>query len=146
MVSWRGLVGKLIEKRKVNVSVKKSELKSKVVDKNKENKVVLFLWGEGNTYGQVWEDFGDENNHSKFVGEVSNGKPNGHGTTTFPDGRKHVGEYKNGQISGQGTLTYPDGGKYVGEWKNGEKWNGTEYDKKGNIKHKSKNGNKCWTC
>jgi len=42
--------------------------------------------------------------------------------------------------SGQGTQTYPDGGKYEGSWKNGVRWNGTQYDKNGNIKYKYVNG------
>jgi len=39
-----------------------------------------------------------------------------------------------------GGITYLIGDKYVGEWKNGEKWNGTQYDKDGNIIKKYVNG------
>ena len=53
---------------------------------------------------------------------------------------EYVGEYKDGKRSGQGTQTYPDGEKYEGSWKNGVRWNGTEYDKDGNIKYKYVNG------
>jgi len=52
----------------------------------------------------------------------------------------YVGEYKDGEINGQGTYTWSDGRKYVGEWKKGSKWNGTEYNKSGNIKGKFVNG------
>ena len=52
----------------------------------------------------------------------------------------YVGERENGKYHGQGTLTFRDGDKYVGEWKNGEKWNGTQYDKDGNITKKYVNG------
>ena len=30
-------------------------------------------------------------------------------------------------------IHFPDGTKYVGEFKDGKTWNGTEYDKNGNI-------------
>jgi len=36
--------------------------------------------------------------------------------------------------------TYPNGGKYEGSWKNGVRWNGTQYDKDGNIENKIVNG------
>ena len=36
-------------------------------------------------------------------------------------------------MHGQGTFTSPDGDKYVGEWKEGNPWEGTEYDKDGNV-------------
>ena len=31
------------------------------------------------------------------------------------------------------TYTYPDGSTYVGEWKEHYEWEGTEYDKDGNV-------------
>ena len=34
---------------------------------------------------------------------------------------------------GSGKFTFPDGDKYEGEWKDGREWNGTGYDKNGNI-------------
>ena len=37
-------------------------------------------------------------------------------------------------------IHFPDGTKYVGEWKDGKTWNGTEYDKNGNIIGKWVNG------
>ena len=51
-----------------------------------------------------------------------------------------MGGYKNGYEHGQGTLTIPDGGKYEGEWKNNKPWEGTLYDKNGNIYLKYVNG------
>ena len=45
-----------------------------------------------------------------------------------------------GKKNGQGTYTWSDGSKYVGEWKGGEMWNGTIYDKDGNIIKKVVNG------
>jgi len=99
----------------------------------------------------------------KYVGGYKDGEKNGQGTETFPDGSEYVGGYKNGYEHGQGTLTIPDGGKYEGEWKGGKKngqgtwtyfngdkyvgefkddepWNGTTYDKNGNIYLKYVNG------
>ena len=54
----------------------------------------------------------------------------------------YEGEWKHGFPNGQGTETYPNGGKYVGELKNGKPWNGTEYDKNGNIIGTVVNGKK----
>ena len=65
---------------------------------------------------------------------------NGQGTVTSPKGYKYVGELKNGVMNGQGTSTYPNGSKYVGEFKDGKRWNGTMYDKEGNIIGKWVNG------
>ena len=53
---------------------------------------------------------------------------------------KYVGQIENGEPSGQGTFTWSDGEKYVGEWKDGRTWNGTKYDKNGNILYKIVNG------
>ena len=92
-------------------------------------KEVLFLreeYGEGRgkyTYP----------NGEKYVGEWKNGKFCGQGTFTHTDGGKYEGEYKDGKPNGQGTETLPDGQKYKGKFKDGEKWNGTQYDKDGNI-------------
>ena len=43
-------------------------------------------------------------------------------------------------MNGQGTFTHSDGREGVGEWLKDELWNGTEYDKKGNITGKWVNG------
>jgi len=67
-----------------------------------------------------WFEDGDEENDGKYVGEIENGKPNGTGSITFPDGRKHVGEFKDGKPNGQGTLTFSNGEKYIGEFKDGK--------------------------
>ena len=77
---------------------------------------------------------------TKYVGEFKDDKWHGQGTATSLDGSKYVGKFKDGEKNGQGTFTFPDGGKYVGEWKNGKRWNGTEYDKDGNIQYKYVNG------
>ena len=71
---------------------------------------------------------------------VSCEKKIGQGTRTYPNGEKYVGEFKNGIQNGQGTLTFPNGKKFKGKWKDGKPWNGTEYDKNGNIIVKWVNG------
>ena len=64
-----------------------------------------------------WFENGDEDNDGKYLGEIENGKPNGTGSITFPDGRE-----------------------YLGEFKDGKEWNGTKYDKYGNGGSKYVNG------
>ncbi len=49
------------------------------------------------------------------------------------NGTKFEGQFKKWKRNSQGTYTYPDGRKYEGEWKDGKIWNGTVYDKYGNI-------------
>jgi antitoxin component YwqK of YwqJK toxin-antitoxin module len=48
--------------------------------------------------------------------------------------------YKDGKQNGQGTTTYSNGSKFIGEYKDGKSWNGTGYDKNGNIQVKLVNG------
>ena len=67
-----------------------------------------------------WKGFGDKKSHPIYKGDVENGKPNGQGTYTFPDGKKYEGKFKDGKEHGKGTYTYPDGVKYEGEWKEGK--------------------------
>ena len=76
----------------------------------------------------------------EYVGEYKDGKKHGQGTLTIPDGGKYEGEWKGGKKNGQGTWTYYNGDKYVGEFKDDELWNGTTYDKNGNIYLKYVNG------
>ena len=56
-----------------------------------------------------------------YSGEVRDGKRNGQGTNTWPDGGIYVGEFKNDKSHGQGTYTYSNGDSYVGEFKYGER-------------------------
>ena len=78
--------------------------------------------------------------HTKYMGEIKNGKPDGRGIKFIPYGGKYFGEWKNGKEHGQGTYTFHDGRKYVGEWKNKEKWNGIGYDKNGDFVVRFVNG------
>ena len=90
-------------------------LSSPVVGDNHKGET-LYAWGEYIPF--VWKEFGDKETHPKYTGDVKNGKPDGQGTFTYPD----------------------DGRKYEGEWKGDIPWNGTGYDKNGNITTKVVNG------
>jgi len=79
------------------------------------SKGILFLRNENEEF--KWFEHGDEDKDGKYVGEIEYGEPNG-----------------------QGTYTLSDGYKYEGEWKNRKRWNGTQYDKDGNITKKYVNG------
>jgi len=46
---------------------------------------------------------------------------------------KYEGGIKDGKRDGIGTYTWSDGSKYAGSWLEGKMWNGTEYDRDGNI-------------
>jgi len=110
-----------------------------------------------------FEDADPKTEDGKYVGQIKNGEPCGHGTFTYPNGEKYVGEWKDGKRHGQGTYTFPDGKKYVGGWKDSKyhgqgtltssdgkyfvgefkdskPWNITGYNKNGNIKRKWVNG------
>ena len=99
----------------------------------------------------------------QYVGEIKDGEPHGQGTLTWPNGKKYVGGFKDGIIHGQGSSSLHDnviyngeffdsefhghgvynsieGQRCIGEWKAGYLWNGTSYDKDGNITEKYVNG------
>ena len=84
---------------------------SPVIEDNHKGKNTFYRWGEGGYYN--WMRFGDKETQPMYQGQVKGGKPNG-----------------------LGVLIYLDGNKYVGEWKGGRPWNGTEYDRDGNILYK----------
>ena len=76
----------------------------------------------------------------QFMLEYSRRGENGHGKLTWSDGKKYEGGWRDGKQNGQGTQTWLDGRKFVGEYKDGKTWNGTGYDKNGNIQVKFVNG------
>ena len=138
--------GVLVEKRQSGV----------LFGTRKKNK-----WEDGGEW--KWYKNDDNNRYGRYKGEIENGRPNGQGTVKTVDGLKYVGQYKDGEKHGKGTYTWSDGGtylgnwkdgkehgqgtytspvgtKYVGEWKEGKPWNGTGYDKDGNIIEKFVNG------
>ena len=57
---------------------------------------VLYLRNENQElrwFGDVEPEAGD----GKYVGQIKNGEPCGHGTFTYPNGEKYVGEWKDGK-------------------------------------------------
>ena len=100
----------------------------------------LYLWETSS--GWVWKGFGEKETHPKYEGDVENGKPNGVGFLTSPNGGKYIGEWKDGFPNGQGTYTFPNGKKGLGEFRDGRPWNITEYNKDGDITGKYVNGKK----
>ena len=112
-------------------------LSSPVIGDNHKGEI-LYGWGKCCDY--VWKGFGDKETHPKYKGDVENGVPNGLGILILPNGNKYVGGWKDGRLNGQGTHTYPDGSKYEGEYKDDWEWNGTQYDKNGNIIFNVENG------
>ena len=57
-------------------------------------------------------------NDYKYIGTWKQGKRNGQGTKTQADGSSYTGEWKDNKLNGQGSITYADGGKYIGELSN----------------------------
>jgi len=92
-------------------------LSSPVIGDNHKGET-LYRWETSS--GKVWKGFGDKDTHRVYKGEWKNGKPNGLGVMTYPDGHKYVGEWKNGKYNGQGTFSWSNGNKYVGEFKDGK--------------------------
>ena len=78
-------------------------------------------------------EFGDKDHHAEYKGKVKNGKPNGIGIVSYPDGDKYIGEWKDGKYHGQGTLTYYHGAIIYGIWRSGTFWDGLEFDKEGKV-------------
>ena len=89
-------------------------LSSPVIGDNNKGET-LYVLGEFPDW--KWVEFGDKETQPKYQGQVKDGKPNG-----------------------LGVLISTNGWKFFGSWKNGEIWNGTEYDKYGNIIYRWVNG------
>lgn len=77
-----------------------------------------------------WSETIDYKNGSKYVGEVRDNLPNGHGVYTqrpeneFIEGDMYIGKWKDGYMHGQGTYTdYYNGGssEYIGRWSKSRK-------------------------
>ena len=76
-------------------------LSSPVIGDNHKGET-LYGWITS-SYTLEWKTFGEKGTHPIYKGDVENGKPNGLGVMTYPDGHKYVGEWKNGKYNGQGT-------------------------------------------
>ena len=75
---------------------------------NNHKSVTLYVLGEYPDWD--WVESGDKETQLMYQGQVKDGKPNG-----------------------LGVLISTNGWKYFGNWESGKIWNGTEYDKDGNI-------------
>ena len=111
-------------------------LSSPVIGDNHKGET-LYRWGEKPDY--KWMGFGDKETQPMYQGQVKDGRPNGLGFMTYPNGDKYLGVWKNGKRNGQGTFTLYTGSKYVGEFR-GKIWNGTYYNEDGKIIWKFVNG------
>ena len=80
---------------------------------------VLYLYKTSS--GLLWKTSGDDKVQSKYIGEIKNGKPEGIGNLTSPDGEKYDGLWKDGKKYGQGTYTFSAGANYKGKWETGKK-------------------------
>lgn len=69
----------------------------------------------------AWHECQSTSNYieGRYSGEFRYGKPDGHGTFFWPDGRKFVGEFRDSKRV-NGTETLPDGKTYTGDLKDGK--------------------------
>ena len=65
---------------------------------------IIYLWKTSS--GSKWMGFGDEDTNQIYKGQVKNGKPNGLGVLTRPDGEKYIGEWKDGKEHGHGIIEF----------------------------------------
>ena len=103
---------------------------------------VLSYRNENGTWG--WYDFGDEENDSKYVGDIVNMKPNGSGIFVYGKGKwegdTYNGQWRDGEFHGKGTFTRTNGERFFGEWEKSMLWNITGYNKYGRIIKKYRRG------
>ena len=66
-----------------------------------------------------------------YEGEFLNGKFNGKGKYSYPDGQIYEGDYVNGVKEGNGKLTFPSGRIYEGPFVNGLQHGIGKYTKRG---------------
>jgi hypothetical protein len=103
------------------VGIRKKPPTTKVESIKKPKIVTLYIrsvdWWNNYSKSVSWKTSGDLENDIVYIGEVSNGVPNGQGTLIWADGDKYVGQWKNGRWNGQGTYTRKDGQEYIGAWK-----------------------------
>ena len=57
---------------------------------------------------------------SVYEGTFKNGRQDGTGTYTLPNGYIYTGAWVDGQIKGQGTARYPNGSVYEGSFEKGK--------------------------
>ena len=67
-------------------------------------------------------------NGQKYIGELSEGKYNGHGEKFYLNGNHYVGEWKEGKKHGLGKMEYECGDSYEGEWECNTFWGNGRYN------------------
>ena len=113
-------------------------------------------WKEGkrNGYGRsvipgvatmwaVWKDDKRDLNFPAYIRLASGfryegimnekSQPHGQGIATLINGETYEGDFEKNKKHGYGTYTYLNNDVYIGEWKDDNPWNGTRYDKDGNV-------------
>jgi len=105
--------------------------------------VIEWRWSEGSSRYEGEVTGGKRNGHgvadmggAHYEGDWQDDRANGHGVITWPTGDVYEGEWRDGQPSGHGVGTASDGTRYEGELKNGNPdghgisiWtNGDRYD------------------
>lgn len=90
-------------------------------------------------------------NGAKYVGQLKQGKPHGHGTLAWANGDQYIGDWKDDRRHGHGAFAWANGRRYVGDWNDGKKhgqgthtWpNGDQYV--GDWKESTKTGSGTYT-
>jgi len=68
----------------------------------------------------VIKKLSNEDGILSYIGEVKEGKMNGKGVFSSPDGRKYNGYFKNDNPHGHGVFSWSSGSKYEGDFENGK--------------------------
>ena len=83
----------------------------------------------------------------KYFGCIEGDCHNGLGKWLDGYGNQYSGNFKDGKKQGKGSFTYPDGEKWEGIWKGDKRWSGAGtiktiwYIYKGEYKNGDRNGN-----
>ena len=144
--------------------VKVVDGKESLIVKNEET---LYGWMNADSEF-IWKAFGNKLNDGYYIGQVSHGVPNGHGSLTLPDGSTYIGGFKDGYIhgaveviGGEGDVVFKSIGQFkfgkangqilgiyhngnilMGEFKEDQPWEVIYFDKNMNILNKWVNGKK----
>ncbi len=73
-----------------------------------------------NGTGRLEWRIGDEI-EQEYRGPMRDGRPEGKGELTWPDGHHYIGLFQQGRIEGQGMMIWPNGDRYLGNFVNGER-------------------------
>ncbi len=82
------------ETRKLFQNASETNVSTKLDQKTKKG----VLFGDSVEDDWIWFENGNEKKDGKYVGEIRNGVPHGHGTLTFPSGEEFQGEFNDGNF------------------------------------------------